>query len=62
MPGIYSSGLYLAGVANRGSSIRIPRQCYEDGKGYLEDRRPASNCDPYDVTRCIVETVCLNMM
>jgi glutamine synthetase len=49
------------GVANRGSSIRIPRQCYEEGKGYLEDRRPSSNCDPYDVTRSIVETVCLNM-
>lgn len=48
------------GVAHRGSSIRIPRQCAEEGKGYLEDRRPSSNCDPYDVTRAIVETVCLN--
>ncbi|CAG0893476.1 unnamed protein product [Cyprideis torosa] len=50
------------GVANRGSSIRIPRQCFEEGKGYLEDRRPSSNCDPYDVTRAIVETVCLNQV
>lgn len=47
------------GVANRGSSIRIPRQCAEEGKGYLEDRRPSSNCDPYDVTRAVCETVCL---
>eukprot|EP00122_Pirum_gemmata_P009316 Pgem_evm2s8608 len=38
------------GVAHRGSSIRIPRQVSIDGKGYLEDRRPASNCDPYLVT------------
>ena len=31
-------------------SIRIPRQVAEDGHGYLEDRRPASNCDPYSGT------------
>jgi len=45
------------GVAHRGSSIRIPRQCSIDGKGYLEDRRPASNMDPYAVTGIIMETV-----
>ena len=44
------------GVANRGASVRIPRQCAEDGYGYLEDRRPASNCDPYRVTEAIVKT------
>jgi glutamine synthetase len=33
------------GVADRGSSIRIPRQTELDGKGYLEDRRPAANVD-----------------
>jgi glutamine synthetase len=31
----------------------------EDKCGYLEDRRPASNCDPYAVTDIIVRTVCL---
>uniref|UniRef100_A0A0A9WUK9 Glutamine synthetase n=1 Tax=Lygus hesperus TaxID=30085 RepID=A0A0A9WUK9_LYGHE len=51
---------FSAGVANRGSSIRIPRQVAEDKKGYLEDRRPASNCDPYSVSEAIVRTVCLN--
>ena len=40
---------FSAGVANRGCSIRIPRECAEDRKGYLEDRRPSSNCDPYQV-------------
>ena len=25
-------------------------------KGYIEDRRPASNCDPYVVAKPIVET------
>merc|ERR1719158_1433088 len=34
------------GVANRGASIRIPRDAEKDGKGYMEDRRPAANCDP----------------
>ena len=51
---------FSSGVASRCSSIRIPRQCAEEGKGYLEDRRPASNCDPYKVTEAIVRTTVLN--
>ncbi len=46
------------GVSNRGASIRIPWQVQRDGKGYAEDRRPNANCDPYTVTRVILETVC----
>jgi len=52
---------FSAGVANRGCSIRIPRDVAAQGYGYLEDRRPSSNCDPYEVTRVIVETICLDM-
>ena len=48
------------GVANRGCSIRIPRSVGEEKKGYLEDRRPASNCDPYSVTDILVRTTVLN--
>jgi len=48
------------GVANRGASIRVPRQTEKDGRGYFEDRRPASNADPYLVTGKIVETTVLN--
>jgi len=48
------------GVANRGSSIRIPRQCHADGFGYIEDRRPSSNCDPYSVTEALVRTTILD--
>lgn len=44
------------------SSIRIPRQVAEEGYGYLEDRRPASNCDPYSVTEIIVRTTCLDQV
>jgi len=51
---------FSAGVASRAASIRIPRQCADEGKGYLEDRRPSSNCDPYKVTEAIVRTVCLD--
>jgi glutamine synthetase len=45
------------GVANRGSSVRVPRQVAAEGKGYFEDRRPASNADPYQITGIIVETL-----
>ena len=47
------------GVANRGCSIRIPRDAEADKVGYFEDRRPASNMDPYVVTKMIVQTTCL---
>jgi len=46
------------GVANRGCSIRIPRTTEADGYGYLEDRRPSSNCDPYVVTSKVFDTCC----
>ena len=46
------------GVSDRGASIRIPWQVERDGKGYLEDRRPASNCDPYVVSQKLVKTIC----
>jgi len=48
------------GVADRGASIRIPRQCDIDKCGYLEDRRPASNMDPYVVTNLLVKTTLLD--
>ncbi len=38
--------------------MRIPWQVAKDGKGYIEDRRPNANMDPYVVTRMITETVC----
>ena len=45
------------GVSDRGASIRIPVGTIEDGwKGRLEDRRPASNADPYKVAAAIVKT------
>ena len=46
------------GVSDRGASIRIPVGTVRDGwKGYLEDRRPAANADPYRVTKRLIETI-----
>jgi glutamine synthetase len=44
------------GVADRGASIRIPRDAEKDGRGYMEDRRPGANCDPYAVTGIMMKT------
>ena len=46
------------GVSDRGASVRIPWQVEVEQKGYIEDRRPCANVDPYVVTRLIMETVC----
>jgi glutamine synthetase len=46
------------GVSNRGASVRIPWQTEVDKKGYIEDRRPNANMDPYVVTRLITDTCC----
>ncbi len=46
------------GVSDRGASIRIPIATVEKGwKGWLEDRRPASNGDPYKIAGRIIKTV-----
>jgi len=47
------------GVSDRGASIRIPIFTAQNGCGYLEDRRPAANCDPYLVCARLIDTVCV---
>ena len=49
---------FTSGVSHRGASVRIPWQVHQDQKGYIEDRRPTANMDPYVVTRLITDTVC----
>ena len=46
------------GVSDRGASVRIPMQTSNDGYGYLEDRRPSSNMDPYQACAILIETTC----
>ena len=50
---------FTAGVANRSASIRVPTQTYYDKSGYIEDRRPSSNMDPYLVSALLVNTIIL---
>ncbi|PIR96769.1 MAG: glutamine synthetase [Candidatus Doudnabacteria bacterium CG10_big_fil_rev_8_21_14_0_10_41_10] len=49
---------YRWGVADRGASVRVPVSAKNAGRGYLEDRRPAANLDPYQVCTALIETIC----
>jgi len=52
---------FSVGVSDRGASIRVPAQtATNDWKGYIEDRRPASNANPYDIIRVISETLMMS--
>lgn len=48
---------FTSGISDRGASIRIPWKSAQESKGYLEDRRPCANIDPYLVISRIIETV-----
>jgi len=61
LTGLHETALWTEfnyGVSDRGASVRIPWQVHLEGKGYIEDRRPNANVDPYVVTRLITKTVC----
>ncbi len=46
------------GLANRGASVRMPHSFVNNGyKGYLEDRRPNSQADPYKIASRILQTI-----
>jgi glutamine synthetase len=49
---------YTYAPLNRNCSIRIPLQVCNDKCGYLEDRRPSANLNPYLVTEIMVRTIC----
>jgi len=50
--------IFSYGISDRGASIRIPIGVVNDNwRGYLEDRRPASNADPYKITKLLCETL-----
>ena len=44
------------GVGDRGASVRIPQKVKEDGVGYIEDRRPCANIDPYRLVLSLLQT------
>ena len=50
---------FTYGEGNRGASVRIPPETVGSDytTGYLEDRRPAGNANPYDITKAIIDTI-----
>ena len=49
---------FSSGVGHRGASVRIPRSVAIDHCGYLEDRRPGANANPYEVAYMLLKTIC----
>jgi glutamine synthetase len=49
---------FSAGVSDRGASIRIPRSVETKGCGYLEDRRPGANANPYEIAIVLLSAIC----
>ena len=45
------------GISDRGASIRVPKDTAKEWKGYVEDRRPGSNADPYKIISEIVKSL-----
>jgi glutamine synthetase len=64
LTGVHETSSYSKfsyGAGNRAASFRIPTSVMAaNGKGYIEDRRPGSNIDPYVVGSLILSTSCLN--
>jgi glutamine synthetase len=51
---------FTYGIADRSASVRIPYKVHDEGYGYLEDRRPNANIDPYRVANIILKTTHLS--
>jgi glutamine synthetase len=51
---------FRSGLSDRGASVRIPHGVAKDQCGYIEDRRPGANCDPYVVSALLIETMTLS--
>ena len=53
-----SIDMFSWGLSDRGASIRLPVNFIKDGyKGYLEDRRPNSQGDPYRICARVLKTI-----
>lgn len=47
------------GIGDRTASIRIPSSINDNiSQGYLEDRRPGSNANPYEIVDIMIKTCC----
>lgn len=50
---------FTFGIGSRTTSVRIPKDTFQNKCGYFEDRRPASDGDPYQITGILFKTCCL---
>ena len=50
---------FTYGISDRGASVRIPCNVAKDRCGYLEDRRPGANADPYAIMTAMITTIIL---
>ena len=48
------------GFGDRTASLRISPSAKIEDKGFIEDRRPASNMDPYVVSALLMDTIFLD--
>ena len=48
---------FSMGVADKFTCVRIPLRVAEAGCGYLEERRPAADCDPYAATLAFMKAI-----
>lgn len=49
---------FTYGIGARGCSVRIGNEAKRDGCGYMEDRRPSSNIDPYLSVAALADITC----
>jgi glutamine synthetase len=52
--------VFTYGVGNRSASVRIPTSTASSKIGYIEDRRPASDIDPYVACAIMTDTILLD--
>lgn len=52
---------FSSGIGHRGASVRIPRSVSNAGYGYIEDRRPCANANPYEVAAILLESICCSV-
>lgn len=58
--GASAADTFSSGVGDKNLSVRITKESETKKKGYVEDRRPAANGDPYAVCDMIVRTCLLD--
>ena len=55
-----SKDVFSYGIGDRAASVRIPTSTAAQKKGYIEDRRPASDIDPYVVGAILCDTTLID--